>query len=254
MLSDAQLERYSRQIILDTVGEEGQEELLQSRVLVIGAGGLGSPVLLYLAAAGVGNIGVVDFDTVDSSNLQRQIVHMQGDISRPKILSAKEKIENLNQDVSIKTYHERLHETNIEKVFEEYTVIVDGSDNFVTRYLVNKTAWRMQKILVSGALSRFEGQVMVIDSRKNTPCYRCIFPTVPENPNISRCDTIGVFGATAGVIGTLQAVEVLKVLLNIGTTLHHKMLLVDTLDITYKIVETKKNPYCKDCQTKKIKV
>lgn len=247
MLDDRQLERYSRQIILPMVGEEGQLRLLQSKVLVIGVGGLGSPVLLYLAAAGVGTIGIVDFDLVDSSNLQRQVIHTENDISRSKVISAKERIEHLNSDVVVETHPRRLNKKTVKEICDQYAIIVDGSDNFATRYLVNKLAFQEKKILVTGALSGFEGQIMVMDPHRDTPCYRCIFPTVPDNRNVSRCDTVGVFGATAGVIGTLQATEVLKVILGLGTPLCNKMLLVDTLSNTYKSLQTHKDPNCIDC-------
>ena len=246
-LTDTQLERYARHVILDMVGEKGQVKLLNSKVLVIGAGGLGSPVLLYLAAAGIGTLGIVDFDTVDETNLQRQIIHTEEDVGRAKIVSAKEKIELLNNEIEINTYRTRIDEDNAEEIMQGYDIIVDGSDNFTTRYLINEIAWRLKKPLVSGAISRFEGQLMVLDATHDTPCYQCVFPTAPDLENVSRCDTVGVFGVIVGIVGTMQANEVLKIILGIGTPLHGKMLMVDALDSMYKTFKTTKDENCKIC-------
>ena len=249
-LTDEQLERYARHVILDIVGEKGQLKLLNSKVLVVGAGGLGSPVLLYLAAAGIGTLGIVDFDTVDATNLQRQVIHTEEDVGRAKVISAKETIELLNSEVVVTTYRTRIDADNANEIFAQYDVIVDGSDNFATRYLVNAAAWQLKKPLVSAALSRFEGQLMVLDANHNTPCYQCVFPTAPDLENVSRCDTVGVFGVIAGVLGTLQASEVLKIILNIGQPLHGKMLMIDVLDNVYKTFITPKDKQCGVCGDK----
>ncbi len=247
MLTDAQLERYARHVILDMVGEEGQEKILNASVLVVGAGGLGSPVLLYLASAGVGTLGIIDFDTVDETNLQRQIIHTEEDVGRAKVISAKEKLEVLNSEVMVNTYRMRLDKESVEELFAEYDIIVDGSDNFATRYLINEMAWKLNKVLVSGAISRFEGQVLVVAKNKNTPCYQCVFPESPDLENVSRCDTVGVFGVIVGIVGTMQANEVLKIILDIGKPLYGKMLMIDALDNDYRTFTAHKDKNCQTC-------
>lgn len=246
-LDDDQLERYARHVILEEVGEEGQLKLLSSKVLVIGAGGLGAPVLMYLAAAGVGTLGVVDFDTVDMSNLQRQIIHSTEEIGQPKTRSAAERIELLNPEIEVIEHRTRLGPNNAEELFAQYDLIVDGSDNFTARYVTNETAHKLKKPLVSAALVRFEGQLSTYKAFETGPCYRCLFPEPPDPELIPRCDTVGIFGAVAGVMGSLQATEVLKELLGLGTSMAGQLLLFDALDQTFRKIKTAKDPDCPVC-------
>src|SRR3989339_1878709 len=207
--TDIQIERYSRHIILKDVGVEGQIKLLEGKVLVVGAGGLGSPAALYLAAAGVGTIGIIDNDVVDITNLQRQIIHTTPDINRPKVISAKEKIEKINPDVKVKTYHELLTTDNINDIFSEYDFILDGTDNFPTKFLINDACVMAKKPLVHAGIFRFEGQMLTILPGKG-PCYRCLFPDPPPPGLVPSCQEAGVLGCVAGVMGTLQATETIK--------------------------------------------
>ena len=247
-LTDDQLERYARHVILDEVGEEGQLKLLRSRVLVVGAGGLGSPVLLYLAAAGIGHLGIVDFDVVDITNLQRQIIHTTDDVGDSKVSSAVEKIEALNPDIEITGHRERLSAGNALDLLGRYDLIVDGSDNFTSRYLVNDACYLLKKPLVTAALVRFEGQLSTIRAFENgNPCYRCVFPTPPDASLVPRCDTVGIFGSIAGVLGTMQATEVLKELLGLGNGLVGQLLLYDALDQTMRKIRVHRDPACALC-------
>ena len=246
-LDDDQLERYARHVILDEVGEEGQLKLLQAKVLVIGAGGLGAPVLMYLAAAGIGTIGVVDFDTVDLSNLQRQIIHSTDEIGQPKTRSAAERIETLNPEINVIEHRVRLAPGNAEELFSQYDLIVDGSDNFSSRYLANETCVKLKKPLVSAALVRFEGQLSTYKPHETGPCYRCLFPEPPDPALVPRCDTVGIFGAVAGVMGSLQATEVLKEILGLGTSLAGQLLLFDSLDQTFRKIKAARDPNCPVC-------
>lgn len=246
-LDDDQLERYARHVILEEVGEEGQLKLLEAKVLVIGAGGLGAPVLMYLAAAGIGTIGIVDFDTVDLSNLQRQIIHSTDEIGQPKTRSAADRIETLNPEVEVVEHRVRLSHSNAEDLFARYDVIVDGSDNFAARYLANETCVKLRKPLVSAALVRFEGQLSTYKPHLEGPCYRCIFPEPPDPNLVPRCDTVGIFGAVAGVMGSLQATEVLKEVLGLGTSLAGQLLLFDALDQTFRKIRTVRDPACPVC-------
>ena len=249
-ITDAQLERYARHIILDEVGEEGQEALLAARVLVVGAGGLGAPVLQYLAAAGVGTLGVIDDDTVDLSNLQRQIVHTTGRIGRPKVDSAAESLAAINPEVAVLRIDARLTAANAERLIADYDIVVDGSDNFATRYLLNDACFFARKSLVSGALLRFEGQVATFRSWREgdgNPCYRCLFPEPPPADLVPRCEEVGIFGAVAGVIGTLQAAEVLKLILGLGEPLTGRMLMYDALAGGFRELRARRNPDCSLC-------
>ncbi len=246
-LDDAQLERYARHVILDEVGEEGQIKLLQAKVLVVGAGGLGAPVLMYLAAAGIGTLGIVDHDTVDLSNLQRQIIHSMDDIGRPKTRSAAERIELINPDITVIEHRLRLGPNNAAELFAGYDLVVDGSDNFTARYLANETCFALKKPLVSAALVRFEGQLSTFKPYEGGPCYRCLFPEPPDAALVPRCDTVGIFGAVAGVMGSLQATEVLKEILGLGTGMTGKLLLFDALDQTFHKIAVPKNPDCPTC-------
>ena len=249
-ITDDQLERYARHIVLEEVGEDGQETLLRSKVLVVGAGGLGSPVLMYLAAAGVGTLGVVDFDVVDKSNLQRQIVHNTENIGDPKVASAAERLEDINPEVHVVPHRARLTPENALALVGEYDLVVDGSDNFTTRYLANDACYFAKKPLVSAALLRFEGQLATFrawEDGENRPCYRCLFPSPPRPDMIPRCETAGIFGAVAGVLGTLQATEVLKELLGLGDGMAGRLLLYDGLSGSFRALTVKRDPACALC-------
>ncbi len=246
-LSPEQRARYSRHLLIPEVGDRGQQKLLQSRVLLIGAGGLGSPASLYLAAAGVGTIGIVDADVVDDSNLQRQIVHSTNEIGQPKVASAQRTIEALNPDVTVKTYEERLTSENVERILGEgWDVIVDGADNFPTRYLVNDASVWHDIPVVHGSIYRFEGQVTVFKPHEG-PCYRCLFPQPPPPELAPSCAEGGVLGVLPGIIGSLQANEALKLLLGIGESLQGRLLLVDALATTFDEVSVKRDPGCPVC-------
>jgi molybdopterin/thiamine biosynthesis adenylyltransferase/rhodanese-related sulfurtransferase len=239
--------RYSRHLLIPEVGEEGQLKLLDSKVLLIGAGGLGSPASLYLAAAGVGRIGIVDADVVDESNLQRQIVHSTESLGEPKVESAKRTIEALNPDVEVVAYKERLTSENIERILADgWDVIVDGADNFPTRYLVNDASVWHKIPVVHGSIYRFEGQVTVFKPYEG-PCYRCLFPTPPPPELAPSCAEGGVLGVLPGVIGSLQASEALKLALGIGEPLVGRLLLFDALAATFDEVKLRRDPDCPVC-------
>ena len=239
--------RYSRHLLIPEVGEEGQLKLLDSKVLLIGAGGLGSPASLYLAAAGVGRIGIVDADVVDESNLQRQIVHSTESLGEPKVESAKRTIEALNPDVEVVAYKERLTSENIERILADgWDVIVDGADNFPTRYLVNDASIWHKIPVVHGSIYRFEGQVTVFKPYEG-PCYRCLFPTPPPPELAPSCAEGGVLGVLPGVIGSLQASEALKLALGIGEPLVGRLLLFDALTATFDEVKLRRDPDCPVC-------
>ena len=248
-LSEQEFERYARHLILPEVGEEGQAKLLSSRVLVVGAGGLGSPVLLYLAAAGVGTIGIVDNDSVDLSNLQRQIVHATASVGAPKVESARDTIAAVNPGVRVEAHAQRLESQNAEALVGAYDLVADGSDNFATRYLLTEICHRLGKPLVAGALSPFEGQLSTFKPYLGAghPCYRCLFREAPPPDLVPRCETAGILGAVAGVIGTLQAVEVLKELLGLGDSLDGTLLLYDALGTRFHRIRVAKDPDCPTC-------
>jgi molybdopterin/thiamine biosynthesis adenylyltransferase len=248
-LTDAQFERYARHLILDEVGEAGQARLMTARVLVVGAGGLGSPILLYLAAAGVGTLGIVDDDTVDLSNLQRQIVHPTARIGVSKVESAAKTIAAINPDVTVDRHVTRLDETNVDALVDAYDLVADGSDNFATRYLLNDVCHRLAKPLVAAALSPFEGQVSTFKSHLGPPhpCYRCLFREPPPQDAVPRCVEAGILGAVAGVIGTIQATEVLKELLGIGESLSGSLLIYDALRSDFHRVKLPRDPDCPTC-------
>jgi molybdopterin/thiamine biosynthesis adenylyltransferase/rhodanese-related sulfurtransferase len=246
-LSPEQRARYSRHLLIPEVGEAGQQKLLQSRVLLIGAGGLGSPASLYLAAAGVGTLGIVDADVVDDSNLQRQIVHSTERLGEPKVASAKRTLEALNPDVHVQTYEERLTSENVERILGDgWDVIIDGADNFPTRYLVNDASVWHSIPVVHGSIYRFEGQVTVFEPGEG-PCYRCLFPTPPPPELAPSCAEGGVLGVLPGIIGSLQANEALKLLLGAGDTLRGRLLLFDALSPTFDEVTVKRDPDCPVC-------
>ena len=245
-LREDQIERYSRQILLPHVGGKGQKKLLDARVLAIGAGGLGSPAAFYLAAAGVGTLGILDFDVVDLSNLQRQILHTTADIDRPKVESAAETLRALNPDVNVVKHNERLTAENALRIFEDYDVVVDGCDNFVTRYLTNDACVILGKPNVHGSVLLFEGHVTVFDPARG-PCYRCQYPEPPPPGSVPSCQEAGVLGVLPGVVGTLQAVETLKLILDIGKPLVGRLLHFDALDMKFREFKLRKDPRCPIC-------
>lgn len=247
--TEAQIERYSRHIILPEVGGKGQQKLLKAKVFLVGAGGLGSPAAFYLAAAGVGRIGIADADCVDYSNLQRQILHSTKDVGRSKAISAKETLEALNPDIEVIPYTERLTSGNILDIIKDYDVILDGSDNFPTRYLVNDACVFLRKPLSHGSIFRFEGQVTTI-LPFDGPCYRCLYEEPPPPGLVPSCKEAGVLGILAGVIGTLQATEAIKLILGKGQLLKGKLLIYDSLNMEFKKVNVRKNPNCPVCSDK----
>lgn len=244
--SEDQIYRYARHIILPEVGGEGQKKLLEAKVLLIGAGGLGSPVALYLAAAGVGTVGIVDFDIVDRSNLQRQIIHTTADLDRPKLESARDKMVAMNPDINVVLHNLRLDSTNVMDVFSDYSIIVDGTDNFPTRYLVNDAAVLSKKAVVHGSIFRFEGQVTVFKSPEG-PCYRCLYPEPPPPGMVPSCQEAGVLGVLPGVVGSLQAVEVIKLIIGKGDPLIGKLLLYDALKTDFRKLNLRHDPKCVLC-------
>jgi sulfur-carrier protein adenylyltransferase/sulfurtransferase len=246
-LGEQQRRRYSRHLLIPEVGEEGQLRLLQSRILLIGAGGLGSPASLYLAAAGVGTLGIVDDDAVDETNLQRQIVHSTERLGDSKAESAKRTIEALNPDVSVTTYRERLTSENVDRILGDgWDVIVDGADNFPTRYLLNDASVWHGIPVVHGSIFRFEGQVTVFKPKEG-PCYRCLFPTPPPPELAPSCAEGGVLGVLPGVIGSIQATEALKLALGIGDPLIGRLLLYDALAASFTEVTLRRDPACPVC-------
>ncbi len=241
-----QLERYSRHILMPEVGEEGQIKLLESRVFLVGAGGLGSPAAYYLAAAGVGTIGIIDHDVVDRSNLQRQILHNEERVGELKVESAKKTLKALNPDINVVTYNEQLTSENIFRVIKDYDIIVNGCDNFPTRYLVNDACVFTKKPLVDGSIFRFEGQVSVYNPPLG-PCYRCLYPAPPPPEMAPSCQEAGVFGALPGIVGTAQAVEVIKLVLQIGEPLIGKLLSFDALKMKFRELKIRRDPACPVC-------
>jgi adenylyltransferase/sulfurtransferase len=250
-LNRDELVRYSRHILLPQVGVAGQQKLKQSRVLLVGAGGLGSPVGLYLAAAGVGTLGLVDFDTVDLSNLQRQIIHGSGAIGTPKIDSARERLRDVNPNVRVEPYETRLTSENALEIAKGYDLIVDGTDNFATRYLVNDTSVLLGIPNVYGSVYRFEGQASVFGA-PNGPCYRCLFRDPPPPDLVPSCAEGGVLGVVPGLIGTIQATEAIKVLLGLGETLVGKLLTIDVMTMSFRTLSIRKDPDCPACGTHEI--
>ena len=244
--TDEQIERYSRHIILPEVGGVGQRKIMDARVLMIGAGGLGSPAAYYLAAAGIGHLGIVDFDKVDLSNLQRQIIHSTERIGMLKTESAKKTITALNPDVDVTLYNERINSQNIKELFEGYDYIVDGSDNFATRFLINDACVLMGKTNIHGSIFRFEGQATVFEPQDG-PCYRCLYPEPPPPGLVPNCQEGGVLGVLAGIIGNIQAVETLKLVLGIGESLSGKLLIYDALNTEFKKLTLKRDANCPVC-------
>ena len=246
LLSHEEILRYSRHLLMPEVGLEGQQKLKESSVLVVGTGGLGSPVLMYLAAAGVGRIGIVDYDVVDFTNLQRQIIHGSSTIGERKLVSARDRLHDINPGVQLDLYDEPFTSENAMRISEPYDLIIDCTDNFPTRYLVNDVCVLTHKANVYGSIFRFEGKLSVFWAEKG-PCYRCLFPEPPPPGLVPSCAEGGVFGVLPGTIGTLQATEALKILLGIGEPLIGKLLLYDALEMSFTELRLKKNPNCKIC-------
>jgi molybdopterin/thiamine biosynthesis adenylyltransferase len=248
--TEDQIRRYARHILLKEVGGEGQAKLLNAKVLVVGAGGLGSPLLLYLAAAGVGTLGVVDHDSVDLSNLQRQVVHRTASIGKPKVESAAETLAAINPDVKVEAHRERFSIDNAERLVARYDLIADGSDNFGTRFLVNDACYFGKKPLVSAAILRFDAQIATFKAHlpgEDNPCYRCLYREPPPAGEIPTCAEAGVMGALCGMVGSLQATEVIKEILGIGQGLSGKLIIYDGLDASFRKVRVRRDPGCPLC-------
>ena len=242
-----QVQRYARHLILPEVGGAGQRKLLNTSVLLLGAGGLGSPAAMYLAAAGIGRIGILDFDVVDASNLQRQILHGTGDLGRAKVESAAETLRSMNPDVEVIEHRIHINSENALDVFQAYDVIVDGTDNFPTRYLANDASFFLDKPLVSGAIYRFEGQVTVFEAAKGTGCYRCLFPNPPPPGAVPSCAEAGVFGVLPGILGSMMAFETIKHVLGVGQGLVGKLLVFEGIDMDFRKLNLRRNPACPLC-------
>jgi molybdopterin/thiamine biosynthesis adenylyltransferase len=253
--SEDQIQRYSRQIVLKEVGGKGQRKLREAKIFLIGAGGLSSPAALYLAASGVGQLGIIDADRVDLSNLQRQILHSTATLDRPKVESAQVTLAELNPDCEVHAHAELLTVQNVESLFRDYDLIIDGTDNFSTRYLVNDAAFFLRKPLVTGSILRFEGQLTTFftadraqpDGTVAGPCYRCLYPEPPPPGIIPSCSEAGVLGVLAGTIGVLQAVEALKLVLGIGQPLTGRLLTYDALAMTFRTLKLRPDPECALC-------
>src|SRR5688500_15286886 len=250
-LSRDEVYRYSRHLILPDVGVEGQQRLKGASILLVGAGGLGSPAALYLAAAGVGRLGIVDFDVVDASNLHRQVLHGTSAVGRPKLESARERLAEVNPNVDVETYETRLTSANALEIIREYDLVVDGTDNFATRYLTNDACVLLGKPNVYGSIFRFEGQASVF-AAADGPCYRCLFPEPPPPGLVPSCAEGGVLGVLPGMIGTIQAAEALKLVLGTGGTLIGRLLLVNALTMEFRTVRLRKDPACPACGTREI--
>jgi len=241
-ISKEDYKKYSKQILLKQIGFAGQKKIFKSKVLVVGAGGLGCPLLIYLANFGVRNIGVIDDDTVEISNLNRQILFNHEDIGKYKVDRVKKKLKLINPKIILKTFKTRLNMNNIKKIFSNFEIICDGSDNYTTRLLINDYSKKMKKILISAAISRFSGHLFKFNFKKKTPCYRCFMPTIP--PLEDNCDTEGIASPVAGILGTLQANEVSKTILNVNSDLNGKMIVFDALKSSLRKIKILKNPDC----------
>jgi len=241
-----EVRRYSRHLIIPEVAMAGQQRLMNAKVLCVGAGGLGSPALMYLAAAGVGTIGIVEFDTVDESNLQRQIIHGQSDIGKSKAQSAKAKISEINPNVNVITHETRLDNSNVKEIFSQYDIIVDGTDNFATRYLVNDACVILKKPYVWGSIYRFDGQASVFWAEYG-PCYRCLYPEPPPPGMVPSCAEGGVLGVLCATIGSIQTTEAIKVITGIGEPMIGSLMIYDALDMTFRKIKVRKDPNCPLC-------
>ena len=249
--TEEQLQRYSRHILLPEVGGKGQKKISAAKVFLVGAGGLGSPAALYLAAAGVGTLGIIDNDTVDLSNLQRQVLHSTKTLNHPKVESAQVTLNKMNPDVKVIPYVGKLSSENILGLIKDYDIVLDGSDNFATRFLVNDASFFLKKTLISGSIFRFEGQLTTLKPHDTTdgpkPCYRCLYPEPPPAGLVPSCQEAGVLGVLAGTIGVLQASEALKEILGIGTSLAGRLLIYDALEMAFQNVKVPKNLNCSLC-------
>ena len=248
-LTEPQIRRYARHIVLAEIGGVGQARLIAARVLVIGAGGLGAPLLQYLAAAGIGTLGVIDHDRVDLSNLQRQVIHRTADIGVAKVSSARRALLDINPEVAVIAHEERLAADNAERIVAGYDIVADGSDNFATRYLLNDLCYRLKKVLVSAAILRFDGQISTYKAWQGAghPCLRCLFPVAPSEDAVPSCAQAGVLGSLAGTLGALQATEVVKEILGIGRSLSGRLLMYDALDASFDEMAIAKRPDCPTC-------
>ncbi|MBK8276935.1 MAG: molybdopterin-synthase adenylyltransferase MoeB [Nitrospira sp.] len=246
-LSELEIQRYSRHIILQDVGGKGQLKLKRAKVLLIGAGGLGSPAGLYLAAAGIGTIGLVDGDVVDLSNLQRQIMHSTATLGKPKVESGKQTLSAINPEITINAYHQLVDVDNIIPLISQYDIVLDGSDNFTTRFLVNDACFFAKKTLISASMFRFEGQLTAIKPHQGYPCYRCLYPEPPPAGLVPNCQEAGVLGVLAGTMGILQASEAIKEILGIGETIADKLVIYDALEMKFRKVSRPKDPACPLC-------
>jgi molybdopterin-synthase adenylyltransferase len=244
--TEDQITRYSRHILLPEVGGKGQKKLSHAKIFIVGAGGLGCPVAYYLAAAGIGTIGLIDSDVVDLSNLQRQILHHTSDVGRPKVVSAKEKIQAINPDVLVNTYEERFTARNARDLISHYDVIIDGVDNFPAKFLINDACYLEKKPLVHGGILRFEGRAFTIIPDQSA-CYRCIFRNPPPTGVVPTCQEAGIIGVVAGIIGTIQATEAIKLILKIGTPLTDRILDFDARSTAFREIRVKRNPTCALC-------
>ena len=244
-LTGKQIQRYSRQMVLKKIGPIGQKKLLNSKVLVVGAGGLGSPILIYLAALGIGNIGIIDHDKVDLSNLHRQILFEMDDLKKQKSKIASQKIKKINPDISVSYYQKKLNHKNINKIAKKYQIVVDGSDNFKTKFLINDYVVKNKKILITGAINKFDGQIFTFNFQKNkkSPCLRCFFQTYPSD-QLLNCEMDGILSTLGGIVGSIQANEVVKEILNIGNSLCGYMLIINCLDINFRKAKIKKRKNC----------
>jgi len=245
-LTPQEVRRYSRHLIIPDVAMDGQKRLKNARVLCVGAGGLGSPALMYLAAAGVGTLGIVDFDVVDESNLQRQVIHGQADVGRPKAISARDSVREINPLITVNVHEERLDSSNVMEIFANYDLIVDGTDNFATRYMVNDACVLLGKPYVWGSIYRFDGQASVFWSEYG-PCYRCLYPEPPPPGMVPSCAEGGVLGVLCASVGSIQVNEAIKVLTGIGEPLVGRLMIYDALEMTYRAVKVRKDPECPLC-------
>jgi molybdopterin/thiamine biosynthesis adenylyltransferase len=248
-LSEMQIRRYARHIVLAEIGGIGQSRLVAAKVLVVGAGGLGAPLLQYLAAAGIGTLGVIDHDTVDLSNLQRQVIHRTSDVGMAKVESARRALADINPEVRVLTHHERLTADNASRIVAGYDIVTDGSDNFATRYLLNDVCYAQKKTLVAAAILRFDGQISTYKAHEGAghPCLRCLFPAAPSEDAVPSCAQAGVLGALAGTLGALQATEVVKEILGIGRSLSGRLVMYDALAASFDEMTIAKRPDCPTC-------
>ena len=244
-LTESQIKRYSRQMVLKKIGPIGQKKLLSSKVLVVGAGGLGSPILIYLAALGIGKIGIIDHDKIDLSNLHRQVLFGTDDLKKKKSKIASQKIKKINPDISVSYYQKKLNHKNINKIAKKYQIVVDGSDNFKTKFLINDYVVKNKKILITGAINKFDGQIFTFNFQKNkkSPCLRCFFQTYPSD-QLLNCEMDGILSTLGGIVGSIQANEVVKEILNIGNSLCGYMLIINCLDINFRKAKIKKRKNC----------